>query len=87
VNTRLQPRVKRDKILNNEVTNMPKDYSVRGTTKIQREKYVNDAISIAVLDAPEPSAEAKRLMRDYIDGKREIDEVLKLTIDRYKVNA
>jgi len=25
------------------------------------------------------------LMRDYVDGKREISDVLKLTIERYKV--
>jgi hypothetical protein len=29
-------------------------------------------ISISVLDALEPSPEAKLLMRDYVDGKRDL---------------
>lgn len=65
---------------------MAKDYSVQGTTKLQREKYVNDAIALSTLDAPEPSNETMNLMRDYVDGKCEITEVLKHTIDRYKVS-
>ena len=64
---------------------MSKDYSVQGTTKLQREKYVSDAIALSTLDAPPPSEETMALMREYVDGKREIDEVLKLTIERYKV--
>jgi hypothetical protein len=62
-----------------------KDYSIAGTTKVQREKYVSDAISISVLDAPEPSAETLNLMRDYVDGRREIDDIINLTVERYKV--
>ena len=63
---------------------MAKDYSVQGTTKLQREKYMNDAIALSTLDAPEPSEETMKLMREYVDGKREISEVLELTIARYK---
>jgi hypothetical protein len=66
---------------------MTKDYSVQGTTKLQREKYVNEALSLSVLDAPMPSEETLALMRDYVEGNREIDEVLQLTIDRYKAYA
>ena len=64
---------------------MVKDYSIQGTTKLQREKYVSEAIALSTLDAPEPSEETMALMRDYVDGKREISDVLKLTIERYKV--
>lgn len=63
---------------------MAKDYSVQGTTKLQREKYVNDALAISTLDAPEPSAETLALIREYVDGKREIDDILEQTIKRYK---
>ena len=66
---------------------MPKDYSVQGTTKLQREKYVSDAIALSTLDAPAPSEETMKLIQEYIDGKREISEVLKLTIERYKMGA
>lgn len=67
-----------------QVYYMAKDYSVQGTTKLQREKYVNDAIALSTLDAPEPSAEIMALMREYVDGKREISDVLELTIKRYR---
>jgi len=66
---------------------MAKDYTIQGTTKLQREKYVNDALALSALDAPEPSSETMKLMRDYIDGKREISDVLKLTIERYKTET
>lgn len=66
---------------------MSKDYSVQGTTKLQREKYVNDAIALSTLDAPAPSEETMKIMQEYIDGKREISEVLKLTIERYKMGT
>jgi hypothetical protein len=61
-------------------------YKIADTTKVQREKYVNDAISISVLGASEPSPEAKRLFREYIDGKLEISDVLQTLIERYRVN-
>ena len=64
---------------------MAKDYSVQGTTKLQREKLMNDAIALSTLDAPGPSEETVSLMREYVDGMREIDEVLKLTIERYRI--
>ena len=64
---------------------MGKDYSVQRTTKLQREKYVNDALALSVLGAPEPSAETMTLMREYVDGKCEISDVLRKTIEKYKV--
>ena len=64
---------------------MAKDYSIQGTTKLQREKYVSDAIALSTLDAPAPSEETMSLMQDYINGKREISEILILTIERYSV--
>ena len=66
---------------------MKKDYSVQGTTKLQREKYAADALALSTLDAPEPSKETMELMREHIDGKREISEVVKMTLDRYRENA
>ena len=63
---------------------MARDYSVQGTTKLQREKYANDALALSTLDAPEPSAETMALMREHIDGNREISDVLEQTVDRYR---
>jgi hypothetical protein len=66
---------------------MAKDYSVQGTTKLQREKYMNDALALSTLDAPEPSAEAFELAQEYIDGKIELADALRITIERYTQNA
>lgn len=66
---------------------MAKDYSVKGTTKFQREKYADEALALSTLDAPAPSEETMKLMREHIDGKREISEVLRLTLERYKADA
>jgi len=35
------------------------------------------------LDAAEPSEETKAMMGNYIDGKMELEDVLKATIERY----
>lgn len=66
---------------------MAKDYSVQGTTKLQREKYINDAIALATLDAPEPSEMAMKLMREYIDGKCEISDARNRIIEHYKISV
>jgi len=67
------------------MTNMGKDYSIKNTTKVQREKIANEALGISTLDAAEPSEETKALMGEYIDGKMELEDVLKATIKRYAV--
>jgi hypothetical protein len=70
-----------------EVTDMAKDYSVQGTTKVQREKYINDAIALSTLDAPEPSEKAMSLMREYIDGRCELSDARNQIIEWYKAGA
>ena len=67
------------------MTDMGKDYSIKNTTKVQREKIANEALGISTLDAAEPSEETKALMGEYIDGKMELEDVLKATIKRYAV--
>jgi hypothetical protein len=64
---------------------MPKKYTVKDTTKVQREKYANEALSISILDAPMPSKFAQDCMREYVDGKRELDDVRQQIIDHYRV--
>lgn len=66
---------------------MAKDYSVQGTTKLQREKYVSDAIALSTLDAPEPSEIAMTLMQEYIDGKCEIADARRRIVEHYKIDA
>ena len=62
-----------------------KKYSIKYTTKVIREKIVNDALAISTLDASEPTQETMNLVQEYIDGKKEISEILEDTINRYKV--
>ena len=62
-----------------------KKYSIKDTTKVIREKIVNDALAISTLDASEPTQETMNLVQEYIDGKKEISETLEDTINRYKV--
>ena len=61
-----------------------KDYSIKNTTRVQREKIVNDALGISLLGGIEPSEFAKTLVSQYIDGKMEIDEVQKSMVMKYK---
>lgn len=62
-----------------------KKYSIAETTKVEREKIANDALSISMLDAKKPSDETMELIKSYIDGKEEISEILKTTINKYKL--
>lgn len=64
-----------------------KRYSIKETTKVERERIANDALAIATLDAPAPTQETMNLVQEYIDGKKEIDEILAETIHRYKVEV
>lgn len=61
-----------------------KKYSIKETTKVIREKIVNDALAISTLDASEPTKETMDLVQEYIDGKKKISEILEATIKRYK---
>ena len=61
-----------------------KKYTIKETTKVIREKIVNDALAISTLDASEPTKETMDLVQEYIDGQKEISEILEATIKRYK---
>lgn len=63
-----------------------KKYTIAETTKVQREKIANDALSISMLDAKKPTDETMNLVRNYIDGEQEISEILKATINKYKLS-
>jgi len=66
---------------------MVKDYSVQGTTKLQREKYISDAIALSTLDANEPSETAMSLMQEYIEGQCELADARIRIVEHYKVGA
>ena len=62
-----------------------KKYTIKETTKVIREKIVNDALAISTLDASKPTKETLDLVQEYIDGQKEISEILEATIKRYKI--
>lgn len=62
-----------------------KRYSIKDTTKVEREKIVNEALAISTLDACEPTEDTMALVNQYIDGKMEISEILEKTLERYRV--
>jgi hypothetical protein len=64
---------------------MSKKYLISETTKVERQKIANDALGISTLDAQEPTVETMLLVQEYVDGKKEISEILKQTIEKYKV--
>ncbi len=64
---------------------MDKSYTIAKTTRVEREKIVNDALALSTLDAAEPTEQTRELMDCYIMGKMEISDILKKTIERYKV--
>ena len=62
------------------VSNEKKKYSIKGTTKAEREKIVKDTYAIAVSTGASPTEEMMNLVEEYIDGKKEISEILEETI-------
>ncbi len=66
---------------------MAKEYSIKNTTKEERQKIANEALAMSTIDAQEPSLETKKLIEKYINGEMEISEILEKTIARYKVSA
>lgn len=48
---------------------------IKNSTKEEREKIVNGAIALSMLDAPVPSKETMDIFQRYIDDELEIDEI------------
>lgn len=48
---------------------------------------MNDALAIVTLDADAPTERTMNLVQEYIDGKKEISDILKETIAYYQEQA
>lgn len=66
------------------MSNEKKKYSIKETTKVEREKIVQDAYAIAASTGVPPTEEMMQLVEEYIDGKKEISEILEETIRKYQ---
>ena len=65
------------------MSNEKKKYSIKETTKVEREKIVQDAYAIAISTGEPPTEEMMQLVQEYVDGKKEISEILEETIRKY----
>lgn len=60
-------------------------YLIENSTKEERQKMINDAIVISMLDAPAPSQETMELYQKYIDGEMELAEIKRILIEKFTV--
>lgn len=63
------------------------DYSIKNTTRKQREELVKNALAISISGANPPTKKATEIIREYIDGKKELEDVQKEIIALYKNNS
>lgn len=60
------------------------EYLIKDTTKEERKKIAKNALAISVGSNEMPSKEVIELVKEYVDGKMELEEVQKNIIERYK---
>ena len=59
-------------------------YLIKDTTQEERKKIAKSALAISVSSNEIPSKETLSLVKQYIDGKMELEDVQKKVIERYK---
>ncbi len=59
-------------------------YLIKDTTEDERRLIVNKALGISLSGAEAPSKEVLKLAKEYIEGKKELDEIQKIVLQKYK---
>ena len=59
-------------------------YLIKDTTREERKKIAKNALAISIGSNEMPSKETIELVKEYVDGKTELEEVQKKVIERYK---
>lgn len=54
------------------------------TTREERELIVKKALAISLSGADSPSQDVLDLVNDYIEGRKELEEIQQLVINKYK---
>lgn len=62
-------------------------YSIKNTTKIERERLRNTALSYSTLDAAKPSSDTMELVDEYVTGNIEIADALEVVIEKYRLKG
>ena len=60
------------------------NYLIKDTTPEERQLIVEKALAISLSGAKAPSKEVLDLVYDYIDGRKELEEIQKIVIEKYK---
>lgn len=60
------------------------DLSIKNTTREQRKEIVKTALALSVTGSDMPTDKALKIMKEYVDGVSEIEEVQKKIIAMYK---
>ena len=60
------------------------NYLIKDTTIEERMEIVNKALAISLSGAEKPSQDVAKLIEEYIDGKKELEEIQKIIIKKYQ---
>lgn len=60
------------------------DLSIKNTTREQRKEIVKNALAISISGADFPTDATLNIVKEYVDGKTELEEVQKKIINLYK---
>lgn len=60
------------------------DLSIKNTTREQRKEIVKNALAISISGADFPSDTAMNIVKEYVDGITELEDVQKKIINLYK---
>ncbi len=60
------------------------DLSIKNTTREQRKEFVKTALAISISGADIPSNQTLNIVKEYIDGITELEDVQKKIINLYK---
>ena len=60
------------------------NYLIKDTTPEERQLLVEKALAISLSGANPPSKEVLDLVYEYIDGKKELEEIQQIVINMYK---
>lgn len=59
-------------------------YLISETTEEERRLIVEKALAISLTGAEAPSEDVLNLVNDYIEGRKELNEIQELVINKYK---
>ena len=63
---------------------MSDKYLIKNTTKEQRLQFVKNAYVISSSGNKKPDEETVRILKQYVNGEKELEEVQKEIVERYK---